>query len=165
MSLVQDHEVGGEITDNLDPLADSVAVIEPHGGTADLIVTSPIGWASVSKLKVDEGSNASLLGPPAIAATRQLLSIPVAVSPSVGDTVLLVADKKAILSAVGGLTVATSQHAAFRRDSITTRITWRFGATVAREQRVVELALGEPSGRRRRRGSGGGSTSGGGSEG
>jgi hypothetical protein len=62
--LVQDHEVGGEITDNLDPLADAVVVIESHGGTADLIVTSPIGWASVSKLKVDKGSNASLLGPP-----------------------------------------------------------------------------------------------------
>lgn len=142
--------MGGEITDNLDPLADAVAVLESHGGTADLIVTSPIGWASVSKLKVDEGSNASLLGPPAIAASRQLLSIPVAVSASVGDTVLLVADRKAILSAVGGLTVATSEHAAFRRDSITTRITWRFGAIVAREQRVVELALGEPSGRRQR---------------
>jgi hypothetical protein len=55
--LVQDHEVGGEITDNLDPLADAVAVIESHGGTADLIVTSPIGWASVSKLKTDAGSN------------------------------------------------------------------------------------------------------------
>jgi hypothetical protein len=74
----------------------------------------------------------------------------VAVPPSVGDAVMLVADKKAILSAVGGVLVATSEHAAFRRDSITTRITWRFGATVAREQRVVELNIGEPSGRRRR---------------
>jgi hypothetical protein len=83
----------------------------------------------------------------------------------VADGTMLVADRRAILSAVGSVLVATSEHVAFRRDSITTRITRRFGATVAREQRVVELSIGEPSGRRRRRGSGGGSTSGGGSEG
>jgi HK97 family phage major capsid protein len=152
--LVQEHQEGGEITDNLDALSDAVATIENKSGTADLIVTIPLSWAAVSKLKVGDGSNASLLGPPAVAATRQLLSIPVAVSPSVGDGVMLVADRKAILSAVGGLTVATSEHAAFRRDSITTRITWRFGATVARPRRVVALTVSEPTGRRRRRGLG-----------
>jgi hypothetical protein len=39
--------------------------------------------AAVSKFKTGEDSNQSLLGPPAISAERQLLSIPVAVASTV----------------------------------------------------------------------------------
>jgi hypothetical protein len=42
-----------------------------------------------------EDSNESLLGPPAIAAQRQLFSIPVAVSTTVDDDLVLVYDRKA----------------------------------------------------------------------
>jgi len=52
----------------------------------------------VSKIKVGEDSAQSLLGPPALAA---LLSIPVAVAATVPDDVLLVVDRRAILSACG----------------------------------------------------------------
>jgi HK97 family phage major capsid protein len=74
--LEQDHTEGGSITDNLDALADAVATIEGHNGIADLIIASPASWAAVSKLKVDTDSNASLLGPPGVAAERQLLVDP-----------------------------------------------------------------------------------------
>jgi HK97 family phage major capsid protein len=87
--LVQDHTEGAEINDNLDALSDAVALIESQSGTADLIITSPASWSSVSKLKTASDSNESLLGPPAVAARRQLLSIPVAVAATVPDDLLL----------------------------------------------------------------------------
>jgi hypothetical protein len=74
---VQDHTSGGDIEANLDALADAVAQIEAHSGTADIIIASPQSWAALSKLKTAEDSNASLLGPRGVAAVRQLLSIPV----------------------------------------------------------------------------------------
>ncbi|MGA5543507.1 phage major capsid protein [Mycobacterium sp. NPDC051198] len=140
--LVQDHTAGGRVVDNLDAVADAIALIESHSGAASLIVASPISWAAVSKLKTAEGSNASLLGPPATAAARQLLSVPVAVSASVPDDLLLVIDKTAILSAYGAVTLAVSEHAAFRRDAFVSRVTWRLGATITHPERVVELRVG-----------------------
>jgi hypothetical protein len=70
------------------------------------------------------------------------LSIPVAVSATVGDDVMLVIDKRAVLSAYGPLTLAVSEHAAFRRDAIVTRLTWRIGAAITHPERVVELTVG-----------------------
>lgn len=139
--LVQDHTAGGAITDDLDALSDAVALIESHGGTADLIIASPLSWAAVSKLKTGEDSNQSLLGPPAIAAERQLLSVPVAVAATVPDDRLLVLDKRAVLSAYGPLTLAISEHAAFRQDAIVTRVTWRLGAAITHPERVVSLSV------------------------
>src|SRR5262249_19566451 len=101
----------------------------------------PLSWAAVSKLKTGEDSNQSLLGPPAVAATRQLLSIPVSVSASVDDDVMIVLDKRAVLSAYGAVNLALSEHAAFRRDSIVTRVTWRIGAAITHPERVVELSV------------------------
>jgi HK97 family phage major capsid protein len=139
--LAQEHSNGGEIYTNLDALSDAVAQIEADNGTADLIVASPQSWSSVNKLKTAEDSNASLLGPPAVAAQRQLLSIPVTVSASVPEDTLIVLDKRAVLSAYGPLTVAVSEHAAFAKDSITTRLTWRIGAAITHPERVVELTV------------------------
>lgn len=96
---------------------------------------------AVSKFKTAEDSNESLLGPAAIAAQRQLLSVPVRVSANVPDDLLLVIDRRAVLSAYGALMVAVSEHAEFKRDALVTRITWRLGATIAHPERVVELRV------------------------
>jgi HK97 family phage major capsid protein len=106
-----------------------------------LIVASPAGWSAVSKLKTGEDSNQSLLGPPGVAAERVLLSVPVRVCASMPADKLLVIDKKAILSAYGTLELALSEHASFRRRSIETRLWRRIGATIAHEERVVELSV------------------------
>ncbi len=71
-----------------------------------------------------------------------LLSIPVAVAATVPDDTLPVVDRRAILSAYGSLQLALSEHAAFRRDSIATRLTWRLGAAITHPERVVELHVG-----------------------
>ena len=139
--LVQDHASGGEIVDNLDALSDAIAQIEAEGGTADVIVTSPLGWSAVSKLKTAVDSNQSLLGPPGVAAARVLLSVPVRVAARVPEDTLLVIDKRAVLSAFSPLEVATSEHASFRRRSIETRLWWRIGATITHPDRVIELTV------------------------
>jgi HK97 family phage major capsid protein len=140
--LSQPHAQGDTLEDNLDALADAIALIESHSGSADLIIASPTSWAAISKMKVGEDSNATLVGPnPAVAAQRQLLSIAVAVSANVDPDLVLVLDRKAVLSAYGPLTLAVSEHAAFRKDNIVTRLTWRFGAVIADENRVVELRV------------------------
>ena len=138
--FAQDHTEGGELEDSLDALSDAIAVIESSNGSADLIITSPTAWSKISQFKVSDDSNQSLLGPPAVAAVRQLLSVPVTVTATVPDDLVLVADRKAILSAYGVLTLAVSEHAAFRKDNIVTRLTWRIGA-VADPKRVVELRV------------------------
>jgi HK97 family phage major capsid protein len=148
--LAQEHSEGGEINDNLDALSDAVALIESYSGTADLIIRSPTSWSAVSKLKTASDSNESLLGPPAVAAQRQLLSIPVAIAATVPDDVLLLLDKRAVFSAYGPVQLAVSEHAAFRRDALVTRLTWRIGAAIAHPERVVELTVGEPTPRGRR---------------
>jgi len=96
---VQEQTEGAEINDNLDALSGCVDRIPfRHRGSQHRI---PASWSSVSKLKTAADSKESLLGPPAVAAQRQLLSIPVAVAATVPDDLLLVVDRRAILSAYG----------------------------------------------------------------
>lgn len=140
--LVQEHTEGGTIDDNLDALSDAIAAIEAEGGTADLIIASPMGWSTVSKIKTADDSNVSLLGPPGVAAQRVLLSVPVRVCAAVPDDTLLLIDKKAVLSAYSPLEVATSEHASFRRRAIETRLWWRAGAVISHPARVIELTIG-----------------------
>lgn len=106
-----------------------------------LCTTFGLAPAEISQFKVSDDSNQSLLGPPAVAAVRQLLSVPVTVTATVPDDLVLVADRKAVLSAYGVLTLAVSEHAAFRKDNIVTRLTWRIGAVIADPKRVVELRV------------------------
>jgi hypothetical protein len=46
------------------------------------------------------------------------------------------------LKAYGQLELALSEHSAFRRRSIETRLWWRIGATISHPERVVELHVG-----------------------
>jgi hypothetical protein len=52
----------------------------------------------------------------------------------------LVLDKTAIVSAVGGVRVANSEHELFSRDSVMLRATWRFGHAVVRPNRIGSRA-------------------------
>ena len=57
----------------------------------------------------------------------------------------LVIDKSAIVSAVGEVMVAQSEHAYFDSDSIALRCTWRFGANVVRPDRIGKFTVTAPS--------------------
>ena len=136
---------GGAVADDLDALVDAVAGIEAAGGTATHIIAAPSAWASLSKLKTGTGSAASLLGAGTTDAVRTLLDIPVLVTPSMTADTLLVVDKSAVVSAVGDIRVATSEHAYFGSDSVGVRVTWRFGQNVVAPDRIAKLTVTEPA--------------------
>lgn len=133
-----------ETAASLDPLVDAIALVESDGGAASVILANPLSWASLSKLKVtSDGNNAqSLLGNEAQSQPqRRLLNVPVLVDRDVPGDRLVVLDKRAVLSAYGNVQIATSTDYLFGQDSVALRITFRFGAVVARPQRVVTVPL------------------------
>ena len=86
----------------------------------------------------------SLLGAGTTDATPMLLSLPVIVDPAVPDYSGVVVDQRAIVSAVGGIKVATSEHQLFSSDSVLLRATWRFGHVVVRPDRISTFSITAP---------------------
>lgn len=136
---------GGAVADDLDAVVDAVAGIEAAGGTASHIIAAPSAWASLSKFKSGTGSAASLLGAGTTDAVRTLLDIPVLVSNSMPAGSLLVVDQTAVVSAVGEIKVAQSEHAYFGSDSIGVRVTWRFGQNVVAPDRIAMMTVTAPA--------------------
>lgn len=135
---------GGAIGDDLDVLADAFAAIETNGGTPTHILASPDAWGFLRKFKTGTGSNQTLLGAGTSDAEKRLLGVPVLTSPAVGSGRLIVIDRTAVVSAVGQVQVATSEHTYFSSDSIALRCTWRFGQNLVRPNRIAELTVTDP---------------------
>ncbi|AZG44819.1 phage major capsid protein [Gordonia insulae] len=137
-------EIDGDIitAGNLDALVDAIATIEADGGKASQILANPLAWAQVSKLKLGGESQAPLLGNAAQAQPqRQLLNVPVVVDRDVPADRLVVLDKQGVISAYGQVLVATSKEYLWNQQSVALMVTFRFGAVVAKPNRVVTVAL------------------------
>jgi HK97 family phage major capsid protein len=130
---------------NLDPLADAITQIEENSGTASHIIASPHAWGYLRKLKVGTDRNDSLLGAGTLDLEKRLLGLPVLTTSAVPTGQLLVVDSTAIVSAVGPVMVAQSEHAYFASDSIALRCTWRFGANLVHPDRIARLEVGDLS--------------------
>lgn len=136
---------GGTLGTNVDTLVDAIAGIEDDGGNATHIITAPDAWATLAKLKGGTGSEVPLIGAPGAPGIgteppeRRLLGLPVLVSSAVTTGTLLVVDRAAIVSAVGPVTVATSEHVYFNADAIALRCTFRFGANAVHPARIVTI--------------------------
>ncbi|OHT93181.1 phage major capsid protein [Mycobacterium syngnathidarum] len=137
-------ESGTTITDDLDALVDLVAQLESNGSMPTHIIVDPLGWGQLRKLKTATDSNASLLGAGTTDATRLLLDLPVLVNRYATPYSGLVVDSSAVVSAVGTVNIATSEHAAFRADSTVIRATWRIGWNVVRPERIGKFTITEP---------------------
>lgn len=127
---------------NLDPLVDLVAALEANGASPGLVIVDPLGWAALSKMKVGTGSAQNLLGAGVDQAARRLLGLPVYVTSAMAESAGLVVDPSAVVSAVGPLRVATSEHAYFTRDSIAIKCTWRVGWNLVRPDRIGSFTIG-----------------------
>lgn len=126
-------EEAGSLGTDLDALVDLIAAIESNGGQPSHIVVDPQAWASIRKMKLDTtDSNASLLGAGTADAQKMLLGLPVIVNRFVGEFSGVVLDRQAVVSAVGPVSIATSEHAAFSADSVLLRATWRIGWNIVR---------------------------------
>lgn len=127
---------GGEVASDLDGLVDLFATLEGNDATPTHIVLDPTGWASLRKLKASTGSAQNLLGAGTTDAVRMLLDVPVLVTSAMPAGQGLVIDKSAIVSAVGEVNVASSEHSYFASDSVAVRCTWRFGQNLVKPDRV-----------------------------
>lgn len=127
---------GDPVTAALDPLIDLLAELEANGASPTHMILAPDTWAALRKLKTATDSNASLLGAGVTDSARMLLDVPVITSPAMAEGHGLVLDKSAIVSAVGPIHVATSEHAHFDSDVIAVRCTWRFGQNVVKPNRL-----------------------------
>lgn len=138
---VDDIVEGDEVENTLDALVDLIAELEAEGSTPSHIIMDPRGWASVRKFKTGEDYNSSLIGAGTTDATPMLLSLPVVVNRWVPAYSGLVVDRTAVVSAVGPVKVATSEHAYFNTDSIAIRASWRIGWNVVRPNRIGSFTI------------------------
>lgn len=132
---------GGEITTDLDPLADALAVLEDNGATPRMILASPTSFAAIRKLKTATGANTTLLGSGVEDQVKRLLGLEVITSPAVPAGKLIVVDPAAIVAAVGQVQVASSEHTYFTSDSIALRATWRIGWKVMHPDRIATIDI------------------------
>lgn len=126
----------GTVTDDLDALVDGLAALAGNYSVPTHILTAPDAWAALQKLKTGDTANTSLLGAGTTEAQRFLFNLPVLVDPAVPSGTGIFIDRTAIVAAVGPVTVAVSDQAAFSSDSVLIRCTWRFGANIVRPNRI-----------------------------
>jgi len=129
-------EEGDPVAGNLDALIDLIATLEGNGAAPSHIVLDPTGWAILRKLKTSPEHATTLLGAGTHDAERRLLDLPVIVTPAMSAGSGLVIDRAAVVSAVGDVRVATSEHQYFANDSTGLRATWRIGWNVVRPNRL-----------------------------
>ncbi len=132
---------GDEVSDSLDALVDLVATLQNNLSTPTHILLDPLGWAEFRKLKVGTAYSQSLIGAGTTDATTMLLSLPVLVNRAVPDYTGIVVDRNAVVSAVGSVMVATSEHQYFTSDSVALRATWRIGHVVVRADRIGTFTI------------------------
>jgi len=134
--------VGDNVTTSLDPIVDVLATVMANGAVPSHILVDPFGWAYLRKLKTAKDANVSLIGAGVTEALPMLFNLPVIVTPAMPNNSLAVLDQSAIVSAVGQVQVAISEHAYFAKDSIAARCTFRFGAALMRPDRIGVLNIG-----------------------
>lgn len=133
---------GGAVAANLDALIDLVAQLQSNGSDPSHILLDPVGWARLRKFKTASGAEVSLLGAGTTDAARYLLDLPVIVTPAMPTATGLVVDDTAVVSAVGDVRVAVSEHLFFKSDSVALRCTFRFGQNVVRPDRIGKFTIG-----------------------
>jgi len=136
---------GEEVYGNLDALVDLQAELQLNGSTPSHIIVDPLGWGELRKLKTnDTDSNESLVGAGVTDAQPLLLSLPVLVNREMPSYRGLLIDRTAVVSAVGQVYVAVSEHRYFEYDSQMLRITWRIGQNVVRPDRCGKFTVAAP---------------------
>ncbi|WP_204806302.1 phage major capsid protein [Mycobacterium riyadhense] len=136
------NTVGGTLLfTKLDNLVELIAKLEVNGAQPSHIIVDPLGWASIRNMKVATDYNQSLLGAGTTDAVPMLLSLPVLRSRFIPAYHGLVVDRNAIVSAIGQVSIATSEHALFAKDSVQLRATWRIGWGVTRPDWIGKFSM------------------------
>ena len=132
-----------DVATDLDDLIDLEATVRKNGAHAETSawVMSPDCWAGLRKLKQGTSSNLGILGAGTEQAQPLLLSIPVYINAQMPTLTGLLIDSSAVISAVSALTIAVSDQAYFKADSIAIRATMRTGHALPRPDRIGKFTL------------------------
>lgn len=144
LNVVGIETAAADVSGNLDQLVDLVATLEGNGATPSHIILAPDAWGEIAKMKIGAAYNSTLLGAGTEDTVRRLLGLPVIVTPAMTTMTGLVIDKTAVVSAVGPVQVATSEHVFFNSDGIAIRATWRFGQNVVHPDRIGSFEVAAP---------------------
>lgn len=132
---------------NLDAISDALTMIESEYGYPSHILMDPLSWGKLRKTKTTAGAGQLLLGSATEQTPDTLFGVQVVVDPAMPKGNILALDNRAILSSYGDLNITASEHAAFDRDSVVTRMTWRFGAKVLHPKRLALVTIPELAGK------------------
>ncbi len=128
--------------DNLDFAAEAIAKAEAVGATVSHFVSGPETALALAKVKAGAGSNAPLLGQDATAATaRQILGVPLLVSPAVAPITLWAFAKDRVFTVIRrGATVEADRSVLFTSDRTAVKATMRCAFGWAHERSIVRVA-------------------------
>ncbi|MEV7800940.1 phage major capsid protein [Microbacterium foliorum] len=126
---------------NLDAISDAISMVEAELGTPTHIVIDPLSWGKLRKTKTAANAGTLLLGSAVDETPSTLFGVEVVVAPEMPKGTALVLDKNHILSSYGKLILSCSQDAAFTRDSVIARMTWRFGATALYPKHIAKVTI------------------------
>lgn len=131
----------GKIDGSLDALIDAIGTVGTNGGTPNAIVMGYDAWAYLLKLK-DANKTPVITPDVANSPTPQLFGIPVVLNTHAAKNTILLLDSSQIVSAIGDVSLATTDQRYFESDSIGLRATFRFGFGVLRPNRLAKLTIG-----------------------
>lgn len=130
------------VATNLDSLVDLLAELECAGAHPTHVVVDPRSWASLRKLKTANDHNSTLLPSGADDTQPKLLGLTVLRSEFMTPGSGLVLDKSEVVSAVGPVKIAQSEHAQFARDGIVLRATMRIAWGCPKPERTGVFTVG-----------------------
>ncbi len=128
---------------NLDFAAEAISKAESAGATVTAFVTNPATALALAKIKESSGSNRPVLGQDATSATsRQVLGVPVFVSPSVAANTLWAIDQSRVwLVLRDDTTVEADRSVFFTSDRVAVKATMRAGFAFPHAASVVKVTI------------------------
>jgi HK97 family phage major capsid protein len=128
---------------NLDFAAQAISKAETVGATVTAFVTSPATALALATIKQGTGSNQPVLGMDATSATsRQILGVPLHVSPYVAANTLWAVDASRVWLVVrDDATVEADRSVFFTSDRVAVKATMRAGFGFVHPQSVVKVTV------------------------
>jgi len=126
---------------NLDAFAEAISLSETVGAAPTSFVTNPATALSLARIKTATGSNEPVLGKDATSATsRQILGVPLFVSPSVAANTLWALDSSRVwLVLREDTTVEADRSAYFSSDRVGVRAIMRAGFAFTHPASIVKV--------------------------
>jgi HK97 family phage major capsid protein len=145
----------GELGANLDLISDAMATIVSEGGQPTHILTDPLTWALIAKMKSTSGGALPVLAPATEAPKPRLFGLDVLIDRDIphvapngttaGSGTLVVVDKRDILTAWSPVAVELSRDVYFDSDSYALRGRLRLGWSPVRPERVAVVTTVIPA--------------------